>query len=67
MEFVIDGHNLKMLFEFNIGDKKYVAYINENDEISASRLIEHDNTTKLEKITDDKEWEEVEKEIEKRL
>ncbi len=67
MEFVIDGHNLKMLFEFNIGDKKYISYINENDEISASRLIVQDNTTKLEKITDDKEWEEVEKEIEKRL
>ena len=67
MDFIIDGHTLKMLFRFNIGEKEYLAYLNENDEISASILIDEGETTRLEAITDDAEWDLVEKEIDKRL
>lgn len=67
MDFIIDGHTLKMLFKFNIGEKEYIAYLNENDEISASILITEGEITRLEAITDDKEWDLVEKEIDKRL
>lgn len=67
MDFIIDGHTLKMLFKFNIGEKEYIAYLNENDEISASILITEGEITRLEAIIDDKEWDLVEKEIDKRL
>ncbi len=67
MDFIIDGHTLKMLFKFNIGEKEYITYLDENDEISASILINEGEKTRLEAITDDKEWDLVEKEIDKRL
>lgn len=67
MEFMVDGHALKVLFRFNINEKEYLAYLDENDEISASIVITNGDEIKLEPITDDKEWDTVEKEIEKRL
>ncbi len=67
MEFVINGERIKMLFRFSIGEKNYVAYLTKDEEISASELIEEGSSVRLEKIVSDKEWEEVEKEIEKRL
>ena len=67
MEFVIDGHKLRMLFRFKINEKEYIAYLDEDDEISASILVPNGEEFKLEFITDDAEWDLVEKEIEKRL
>lgn len=67
MEFIIDGHKLRMLFRFNINEKEYIAYLDEDDEISASILVPNGEEFKLEAITDDAEWDLVEKEIEKRL
>ena len=67
MEFVIDGHNLKILFKFTIAEKEYIAYIDENNEIGASRMIIEGEDTRLEEIVDDQEWDLVEKEIDKRL
>lgn len=67
MIFKINGENIKFLFSFDINGVKYIAYENEKEEISASRLIYDGNVANLEAITDDKEWELVEKEIEKRL
>lgn len=67
MEIIIDDKPFKILFKFNIGECNYVAYLNENDEISASKLIIDNDKAHLEVITDDNEWEQVEKEIDKRL
>ena len=67
MIFKINGENIKFLFSFEIGETKYVVYENEKEEVSASRLVIDGENANLEAITDDKEWELVEKEIEKRL
>ena len=67
MEFKVNGQTLKVLFRFNINEKEYLAYLDENDEISASILLTEGEDIKLEAITDDKEWDIVEKEIETRL
>lgn len=67
MEYVIDGHTIKMLFTFEINNKKYIAYLTEDDDVSASILLEDNDEMKLLSITDDEEWKLVEKEIEKRL
>ena len=67
MIFKINGENIKFLFSFEINGIKYVAYENKDEEVSASRLVYDGENANLEAITDDNEWETVEKEIEKRL
>lgn len=67
MEFIVNGQPLKVLFKFNINEKEYLAYLDENDEISASIITAEGENIKLEAITDDNEWDLVEKEIETRL
>ena len=67
MIFKINGENIKFLFSFDLKGTKYVVYEDENEEVSASRLVYDGKEANLEAITDDKEWELVEKEIEKRL
>ena len=67
MIFKIDGKDIKFLFSFEIKGIKYVAYEDEEEEISASRLVFDGKNANLEAITDDAEWDLVEKEIEKRL
>ena len=67
MEFIVNGQALKVLFRFKVNEKEYLAYLDKNDEISASIIIPDGDNVKLEPITDDKEWDVVEEEIEKRL
>lgn len=67
MIFKINGKNIKFLFSFEIKGVKYVAYEDEEEDVSASRLFFDGENASLEAITDDDEWELVEKEIEKRL
>ena len=67
MIFKIDGKDIKFLFSFEIKGIKYVAYEDEEEEISASRLVFDGKNANLEAITDDAEWDLVDKEIEKRL
>ncbi len=67
MEFIVNGQTLKVLFKFNIEEKEYLVYLDKDDEISASILVKDGENYKLESITDDAEWNLVEKEIEKRL
>ena len=67
MEFLVNGKKLKMLFKFNINKKEYIAYLDENDDVSASILVLDGEEYRLEAITDDAEWDLVEAEIEKRL
>ena len=67
MTYKIDGKDYKFLFSFEINGVHYVAYEDEEEDISASRLVFDGENASLEAITDDAEWELVEKEIEKRL
>ena len=67
MVFEINGENIKFLFAFELNNITYVAYENEAEEVSASRLTYDGKNPSLEAITDDEEWALVEKEIEKRL
>ncbi len=67
MVFKINGEDIKFLFSFEINGIKYVAYEDKDEEVSASRLVFDGKNANLEAITDDTEWDLVEKEIEKRL
>ncbi len=67
MEYVINGKKIKVLFPFEINQKKYLAYLTDKNEITASILEEDGLDMNLLAITDDKEWQMVEKVLEERI
>lgn len=59
----VGGEKLHVLFMFENNNKKYIVYVDESGDISASILS--DDITLL-PITTDEEWDMVDAEIEKR-
>lgn len=59
----VNGENLHVLFIFENNNKRYIVYVLENGDISASILS--DDVTLL-PITTDEEWDMVDTELEKR-
>ncbi len=67
MNFIVNGQTLRMLFKFENNNKQYIVYINENEEISASILVNNGDKSEMVAITDDEEWNYVQKIIEENL
>lgn len=59
----VNGEKLRVLFIFENNNKRYIVYVLENGDISASILS--DDVTLL-PITTDEEWDMVDAELEKR-
>ena len=67
MDFIVNGRKLKILFTFKIDEKEYIAYMDQNDSVSASILQRNNDGFDLVSITDDDEWKKVEAAISERL